>query len=82
MSNKTPHCDSCGRRIRRNHHELVLRDFSTGQILGHYHSHPGCQVAAAKYVTPGVALRATVYHPECCGDALVHCGGGVPEGAA
>jgi hypothetical protein len=44
---------------------------------------PGCQVAAAKYFVPGVALRGTVYHPERCGGReLEHCDGGVSEWAA
>ncbi len=82
MSKQPPRCDSCNRRIRRNQHEFTLRDFETGQVVGRYHTRPGCQVAAASYFVPGVALRATVYHPERCGDDREACDGGVSEWAA
>ncbi len=82
MSNKYPRCDSCNRRIRPNQHEFVLRDLETGQVVGRYHTRLGCQVAAAKYIVPGVALHGTVYHPERCGDDLERCDGGLPEWAA
>jgi hypothetical protein len=82
MSKKPTRCDSCGRRIRLNQHEFLLRDLDTGQAIGRYHTKPECQVAVTKYVTPGVALRATVYHPERCGGDLIRCDGGVSEGAA
>ncbi len=82
MSKKPTRCDSCGRRIRLNQHEFFLRDFDTGQAIGRYHTKPDCQVAVTKYVTPGVALRATVYHPERCGGDLMRCDGGASEGAA
>jgi hypothetical protein len=81
VSNKPPRCDYCARRIRPTHHEFVLRDFSTGQVIGRWHTKPDCQVAAADYFVPGVALRATVYHPERCGgEDLAHCDGGVSAG--
>ncbi len=79
MNKKTLQCDACGRRIRINQHDLLLRDFETGQILGHYHAHPGCQGAMASYFTPGVALRATVSHPPRCGGDLTRCDGGAAE---
>src|SRR4051794_29233147 len=50
VSYKPPRCDACNKRIRRNHHELLLSDFQTGQIVGHYHARPECQAAAAKYI--------------------------------
>jgi hypothetical protein len=79
---KAPRCDACNRRIRTNQHEFLLRDLEAGQVIGRYHTRPGCQVAAAKYILPGVALHGTVYHPERCGDDLESCDGGVPEWAA
>lgn len=82
MSNHPPRCDACNRRLRRNQHEFVLRDFSTGQIVGQYHARPSCQAAAAKYIVPGVVLRGTYYHPPKCGDDLEHCDGGIIEWAA
>lgn len=77
-----PRCDSCNRRLRRNQHELVLRDFMTGQVVGHYHARPECQGAAAKYMVGGAVLRGTYYHPERCGDDFEHCDGGLSERAA
>jgi len=82
MSYKPPRCDSCNRRLRPNHHELVLSDFLTGQVVGRYHARPGCQGAAAKYLVGGVALAATFVHPDRCGDEQEHCDGALPEGAA
>ncbi len=82
MSNKLQRCDSCNRRIRPNQHEFTLRDFETGQIVGRYHTRPGCQTAAAKYIVAGAVLRATVYHPERCGDDLEACDGGSSERVA
>jgi hypothetical protein len=83
VSKKPPRCDACNRRIRKNHHELVLRDFETEQVLGCYHARPGFQAAATKYIVPGVVLRGTYYHPERCGgEALEHCDGWLSESAA
>ncbi len=82
MSKKPTRCDFCNRRIRLNQHEFNLRDLETGQLVGRYHVRPKCQVAAAKYFVPGVALRATVCHPERCGDDLERCDGSVPEWVA
>ena len=75
-------CDCCNKRIRLNHHELVLSDFMTGQVVGHYHARLECQGAAAKYLVGGVALSATFVHPDRCGDDQEHCNGGLPEWAA
>ncbi len=83
MSKRPTRCDSCNRRIRPTHHEFVLRDFETGQELGRYHARPDCQAAAATYFEPGVALRATIFHPKRCGgEDLEHCDGGLSEWAA
>jgi hypothetical protein len=80
---KTPlRCDSCGKRIRRNHHELVLTDPATGQVVGYYHARPDCQQAAAKYLTRETVLMATFVHPDRCGDDQEHCDGGLSEWAA
>ncbi len=79
---KSPRCDACNKRIRLSQHEFLLRDFETGQAIARYHTKPGCQVAAADYFVSGVALRATVYHPERCGGDLESCDGGVSEWAA
>jgi len=82
VGKKPPRCDHCDRRIRPTHHEFLLRDFE-GQVIGRYHVRPDCQVAAAGYFEPGVALRATVYHPARCGGSdLADCDGGVSEWAA
>ena len=80
MSNKPPRCDSCNRRIRPTHHEFVLRDLVTGQVVGNYHAR--CQGAAVKYFSSGTVLRATVYHPERCNGDLKDCDGGLSELAA
>ncbi len=82
MSNKPPRCDSYNRRLRKNQHELLLRDAETDQTLGHYHARPECQEAALKYMVPGVALRGTYFHPERCGDDLALCDGGLSEVSA
>jgi hypothetical protein len=74
----TTKCDACNKRIRRNQHELLLRDFSTGQVVGHYHA-PTCQGAAVKYFTAGVVLRATYLHPDKCGPKHERCDGGLRE---
>ncbi len=81
MSNKPPRCDACDKRIRLSHHEFILRDFETEQIVGRWHA--ACQGAAAKYLTAAAAaFRGTYYHPERCGDDLSLCDGGLPEWAA
>jgi hypothetical protein len=82
VSNKPPRCDSCGKRIRPNHHLLVLSDFQTGQIIGRYHI--ACQAAIASYVAPGVVLNATIVHPDRCwvGEALADCDAGRRRGVA
>jgi hypothetical protein len=77
VSKKPPRCDSCNRRIRRSQHELRLSDLLTGQLLGRYHA--ACQAAAAKYFRPGVLLRATIAHPDRCGDRQEFCDGGLRE---
>jgi len=82
VSKKPPRCDACNRRIRRNHHELLLSDFQTGQVVGHYHARPGCQGAAAKYITDGAVLQVSFVHPDRCGDEQEYCDGGLPEWAA
>jgi hypothetical protein len=82
VSKTPPRCDSCNRRIRRNQHEFILRDFATGQVVGRYHARPDCQAAAGKYIVPGVVLRGTFYHPERCGDDLEFCDAGLSEWAA
>ncbi len=80
MSKRPTRCDYCNRRIRLAHHEFVLRDFSTEQIIGRWHV--ACQGAAAKYLLTAAAFRGTYYHPPRCGDDLSSCDGGVLEGAA
>jgi hypothetical protein len=82
MGKRPTRCDSCDRRIRRTHHEFVLRDFETEQIVGRWHA--ACQGAAAKYLLSGTAaaFRGTYYHPERCGGDLEHCDGGAPEWVA
>lgn len=82
MSKSPSRCDSCNRRLRKNQHEFVLRDFETGQVVGRYHTRPECQAAAAKYMVAGVVLRGTVYHPKRCGADMEQCDGGVSEWAA
>jgi hypothetical protein len=77
----TARCDACNKRIRRNQHELVLSDFLTGQIVGHYHA-PGCQAAATKYLVGATVLRATYIHPDRCGLDQDLCDGGLREEVA
>jgi len=82
MSKRPTRCDACNRRIRLSHHEFVLRDFETEQIVGRWHA--ACQGAAAMYLTAAAAaaFRGTYYHPPRCGDDLSLCDGGAAEGAA
>ncbi len=82
MSKRPTRCDACNRRIRRTHHEFILRDFETEQIVGRWHA--ACQGASAKYLLTGTAaaFRGTYYHPERCGDDLSLCDGGVAERVA
>jgi hypothetical protein len=82
MGKSAPRCDSCLKRIRQNHHELVLSDALTGQEVGHYHTRPGCQQAAMKYLTSGAVLVASYHHPARCGDDLENCDGGSCEAVA
>jgi hypothetical protein len=72
-------CDACDRRIRRSHHELILRDFDTRQVLGRYHVRRECRDAASKYFKPGVAIGATFVHPDRCGPDHEHCDAGAFE---
>jgi hypothetical protein len=76
MSKRPTCCDFCNRRIRLSQHALLLRDFSTEQAIGRYHVRPDCQVAAADYFVSGVAIRATIFHPERCGSDLESCDAG------
>jgi hypothetical protein len=75
-------CDNCGRRIRRNHHGLVLTDPLTGQEVGRYHARPGCKEKAVKYLTSGTVLAATFLHPDRCGPNQERCDAGLSEDAA
>jgi len=75
---KPPTCDGCERPIRASHHELVLRDFETRQIIGRYHA-ATCQHSARKYFAPGVALEASYYHPDRCGPDQERCDAGAFE---
>ncbi len=75
---KTPRCDGCDRAIRHSHHELVLKDFETGQVLGRYHA-ATCQHSASKYFAPGVVCEATYLHPERCGENQERCDSGIFE---
>ena len=79
MSKRPTRCDFCNRRIRRTHHEFLLRDFETGQAIARYHTKPECQVAAADYFVSGVAIRATIFHPERCGSDLESCDAGAEK---
>ena len=74
-----PRCDACERRIRQNHHELRLSDFTTGQVIGHYHAHPPCRSAAIKYLDSGAVLKLDVIHPAHCGGDFEDCDGGMLE---
>ena len=78
MSTST-RCVACNRRIRRNHHEMVLSDSMTGQEVGHYHVLPECQEAALKYLTSGEVLTASIVHPDRCGAGREHCDAGFSE---
>jgi hypothetical protein len=75
----TPRCDACDRRIRKTHHELRLTDPLTSQIIGCYHSRPGCQEVATKYLPSGTVLSATVVHPDRCGPNQSLCDAGLSE---
>ena len=77
-------CDSCGRRIRPNQHEMRLVDLTTNQEVGRYHAsvNRDCQNAATRYLTGGAALIARIYHPARCGPDQQHCDAGLFEGAA
>jgi hypothetical protein len=79
---KLPRCYACNKRVRLNQHELVLSDFMTGQVVGHYHARPECQRASAKYITGGVALSVTFIHPDRCGENQEQCDGELSEWAA
>jgi hypothetical protein len=55
-------CDACGKRLRKNHHELLLRDLLTGQVIGHYHAGlawSSCRAQAAKYTKPSSTRSVT-----------------------
>lgn len=73
MSNKSPRCDACNKRIRPTPHELRLSDFVTGQLVGIYHARPGCQLAATKYFERGVVLKFDIVHPARCGGDFEEC---------
>jgi hypothetical protein len=75
----TMRCDSCGRRVRESQHGIRLSDLLTNQTLGRYHARPGCQEGAAKYFKRGVALRATILHPDRCGPGQENCDGALGE---
>jgi len=74
-------CDACGKRVRRNQHELRLSDLITGQIIGCYHARPECMGAAKKYLEGGVALTATFAHPDRCGPNQENCDAGIGDAA-
>ena len=79
---KPPKCDACGRRIRAGHHELRLSDPRTSQLIGLYHAGAGyteCMQSAKRYFVPGMALQATVVHPDRCGDDQEHCDAGAAD---
>ena len=82
MSNNSPKCDACGRRVRPKHHELLLSDALTGQVIGHYHARPDCQGAATKYLRSGAVIMATFVHPDRCGPEQEHCDAGLSEKVA
>jgi hypothetical protein len=79
VSHQPPRCDACDKRIRQNHHYLRLSDLTTGQVIGRYHTRPGCQAQASKYFEPGAVLRFSVVHPGRCGDDFEACDGGLLE---
>ncbi len=74
---KLPRCDGCDCAIRYSHHELVISDLATGQIVGRYHVI--CQRDAAKYFVPGAVFQATYFHPERCGENQEFCDAGAFE---
>lgn len=76
---KPSRCDACELPLRKSHHELVLRDFETRQVLGRYHVRPECRDAASRYFRPGVAVGATFLHPSRCGHEQENCDGGIFE---
>ena len=83
--NRATRCDACGKRVRAGHHEAVVRDALTGQLLGVYHaglSWGSCQARAAKYTRPGVVLRVSFVHPDRCGPEQEHCDAGLAEAVA
>ena len=85
LNSRVTRCDSCGKRVRQNQHEVVLRDGLTGQLVGVYHCGLGfeaCQAKAAKYSRPGVVLRMSFVHPHRCGPNQTLCDAGLSEGAA
>lgn len=68
--------------MRDNHHELVLSDPLTGQVLGHYHTGPAwpkCAPRAASYLGEGAVLQASFVHPDRCGEQQEHCEAGLSE---
>jgi predicted RNA-binding Zn-ribbon protein involved in translation (DUF1610 family) len=80
-----PRCDSCARKITATQHELVLSDPETGQVIGSYHAGEGrqdCRQAATKYLTAGVVLAVTYYHPRRCGLNQELCDSGLREEVA
>ena len=79
MSKDANRCDACGRRIRHNHHGLVLTYPLSGQEVGRYHARGACQEAAVKYLTGGAVLAATFVHPLRCGDNQERCDAGLSE---
>jgi hypothetical protein len=85
MSTKPARCDACNSRIRRTHHELVLTEPMTGQVVGHYHAgerKQDCQRVAVKYLVGGALLMATFVHPDRCGSNQDLCDGGLSEAVA
>ncbi len=74
---KAPRCDGCDHAIQHCHHELVISDFETGQVVGRYHVI--CQHSASKYFVPGAVFRAVYYHPERCGENQQFCDAGAFE---
>jgi hypothetical protein len=73
-----PTCDGCERPIRDSQHELLLRDFTTGQILGRYHA-ATCQHSATEYFVPGMVTEVVYVHPDRCGENQEECDGGAFE---
>lgn len=73
-------CDSCGKRLRDNHHELIVSDHPSGQLIGRYHAVWGeCVAQATKYFVAGAVVQATFVHPDRCGDEQEHCDAGLAE---